>query len=103
MTKKTIVKKGGTKVSTTEERDEFDDLMDEELGMVTKTTNVVIKEKKKAGGKAATDDGPKEIAAGTLPASKNTEMGFKQRKVNKRFKSYETEEKDDDEFDGGKC
>lgn len=33
--------------------------------------------------------GTKEIAAGDLASSKNTESGFKQRKVNKRYKNYE--------------
>lgn len=38
----------------------------------------------------------KEVAAGELVATKNTETGFKQRKVNKKYKEYE-----DPELGGG--
>ncbi len=38
----------------------------------------------------------KEIAAGDLASTKNTESGFKQRKVNKKYKEYE-----DPEMGGG--
>lgn len=47
--------------------------------------------------------GARELAAGDLAASANTETGFKQRKVNKRYKNYEMaggageEDKADDE------
>ncbi len=59
--------------------------------------------KSKAADKAKAGKGavvPSEIGAGDLEASKNTETGFKQRKVNKRFKSYE--EKDGDDQEGPK-
>jgi len=39
----------------------------------------------------------KEIGAGDLKLSANTETGTKQRKVNKRFKAYEDEDGDAEE------
>jgi hypothetical protein len=68
---------------------EFDDLFDEEQvgGELIKSKTA---DKQRAQSRKV---GPNEVAAGDLEASKNTEMGFKQRKVNKRLKSYE--EKDD--------
>ena len=99
ISKKVTTKKGG-KVVESGERDEFDEILEMEEGTKDKS-----KDKKKDGKSSAIDsDAPKEIAAGTLPASKNTEMGFKQRKVNKRFKSYEVEggEGGEGEEDDGK-
>lgn len=48
-------------------------------------------------GAGDTLGGKKEIAAGELASSKNTEMGFKQRKVNKRYKNYEVTSGNDGE------
>lgn len=93
---------------------EGDEEDDEELGKNVKSRVV----SKPLGGKApgttkvAPEEalaikGKEELAAGDLTASKNTEQGFKLRKVNKRFKDYEVaveekegkerEEKDDDD------
>jgi hypothetical protein len=94
---------------------EGDEEDDEELG---KNVKASVVSKPLGGGKApgVTKVGPEEalsikvkdeLGAGDLIASKNTEQGFKLRKVNKRFKDYEVaveekegkdrEEKDDDD------
>jgi len=44
------------------------------------------------GSAVATTGGVKEVAAGQLDATRNTELGFKQRKVNKKYKEYEDPE-----------